>query len=151
METEPLTVQHLREALEHLGPPPGVPLPVQIRTSEHLVRRLQTRFPRSKTRRIRKKWAQRARNYTTVPNRDIYLIEGGIVYCHPVMAEAIRARMKDIGFDVDRPTPNASPLSMFRYPMKPDFAYKAPTSFAWWSFPRGNLGVHSNGFVTLGA
>lgn len=52
------------------------PLPIvagmPVYATELLVRRRQVRFPRSKRRRIRKKWAKRERNWVTEPDPHVY-------------------------------------------------------------------------------
>lgn len=42
----------------------------------------QVRFPRSKKRRIRKKWAKQQRNYASVPSNEILQMMGAL-YVHP--------------------------------------------------------------------
>jgi len=50
------------------------------------------RLPKSKKRRVRKKWEQRqaGRYRVTVPSNEIFYVDGGIV-CHPIMAAHLRA------------------------------------------------------------
>lgn len=52
----------------------------------------QYRFPRSKKRRIRKKWAKRRSNYKTVavPQTDVYRV-GSTIVAHPEIIDRIRA------------------------------------------------------------
>lgn len=47
----------------------------------------QFRFPRSRRRRIRKKWAARPENFR--PRRD-FLVGPGLLLCHPVMERELR-------------------------------------------------------------
>lgn len=56
----------MRAFMAEMGPP--VPR-LRIQTSPYLTERRQVRFPRSKTRRIRKKWAKRPGNFATRPAR----------------------------------------------------------------------------------
>ena len=72
----------------------GLPLGFKIIESPHMADRVQVRFPRSKKRRIRKKWAKRPDNWRDVP-WDHYLIAHGLggqtfVLMHPTMAVAYR-------------------------------------------------------------
>lgn len=61
----------------------------------------QVRFPRSRKKRIRRKWAKNKRNwkYTKVPMDRAYIVDG-VLYCHPSFAKklgqefAIRAQEK---------------------------------------------------------
>lgn len=54
-----------------------------------MVERKQRRFPRSKKRRIRRKWARQEKNWVTVPMTEIYRI-GDNIFCHPAIAQKIR-------------------------------------------------------------
>ena len=53
--------------------------------------RVQFRFPRSKKRRIRAKWAKRTSNWKTVSYSVAYCIQGIGIVCHPSVADEIRA------------------------------------------------------------
>ena len=59
---------------------PGVLSGVQVIRSQYAVTRVQVRFPRSKKRRICKKWQKDQRNYGFMPG--MFKI-GGVVVCHP--------------------------------------------------------------------
>jgi len=50
----------------------------------------QYRFPRSRKRRIRKKWARRSENHRA--SSKAYLLPDGTVVCHPTLA--VRLRME---------------------------------------------------------
>ena len=52
-----------------------------------LTERKQWRFPRSKKRRIRKKWAKDEKNFKYEPKA--YKV-GGTLYCHPSLATKLR-------------------------------------------------------------
>lgn len=62
---------------------------LRIITNPYMADRVQVRVPRSKKRRIRKKWAKRPENYKIVPWDKAYQI-GDVVYMHPSMAEKLR-------------------------------------------------------------
>ena len=55
-----------------------------------LVERRQTRFPRSKKKRIRKKWAGNPHNFTSTPDLNYYVGAGNIIICHPAAAQILR-------------------------------------------------------------
>ena len=65
----------------------------KIVTSPIMVDRFQFRFPRSKKRRIRKKWSKRYENYKTAPKEEVFII-GDSIICHPSMAVKIEDEMK---------------------------------------------------------
>ena len=52
---------------------------------------LQFRFPRSKAKRIRKKWAKDGRNFKRVPTS--YLMNNNILIAHPEIVNAIRKKI----------------------------------------------------------
>lgn len=54
-----------------------------------LTKTYQARLPKTRKRRILKKWAKRKENFRTVPDRNIYKTAHGI-FCHPVVAAEIR-------------------------------------------------------------
>lgn len=62
---------------------------INIRTSPMMADRVQVRFPRSKKRRIRRKWAKDPRNYRTVPSDEVWIVEG-ILVMHPAKLAQIR-------------------------------------------------------------
>ena len=64
----------------------------QIVESKTLVIRYQYRFPKSKRRRIRKKWRKDLKNYKTKPDPKYYFLNNRII-CHPTMAEKLRKQM----------------------------------------------------------
>ena len=63
---------------------------IPVYVSENLVE--QYRFPRTKKRRIRNKWAKRPINFR--PSRKIYQSANGI-YVHPIMMAALRNTLGD--------------------------------------------------------
>lgn len=62
---------------------------LRIIENELLADRVQVRFPRSKKRRIQKKWRNREANYRMIPKRDVYRF-GDALICHPDIAREIR-------------------------------------------------------------
>jgi hypothetical protein len=56
--------------------------------SVHLV--VQHRYPRTKNRRIRKKWAKRKENFKPRPDPLVNMALG-VIYAHPVVARRLRA------------------------------------------------------------
>jgi hypothetical protein len=56
---------------------------IRVVVSEAAMQKTQFRFPRSKRKRIRKKWAKRDCNYKYTPGA--YMIEGNMLVCHPVV------------------------------------------------------------------
>ena len=67
---------------------------MQIFENSLLVVTKQIRFPRSKKRRVQKKWRKRSENHGTIPDRNC-IIAGDRIYCHPVVASALRATVKE--------------------------------------------------------
>ena len=59
-------------------------LPIQQSSviSPYLTERVQIRFPRSKKKRIRKKWARDPKNFRDVPREYAYIIDE-VMYMHP--------------------------------------------------------------------
>jgi hypothetical protein len=47
--------------------------------SPHVVMRTQFRMPKSKRRRIRKKWAARAQNWMVKPDPSVYVIDNALL------------------------------------------------------------------------
>lgn len=54
--------------------------------------REQVRFPRSKKRRIRKKWAKQQRNYGQVPSSEVILLADA-VHMHPATLQKFRRKL----------------------------------------------------------
>jgi len=61
----------------------------KIIESKTLIIRYQYRFPKSKRRRIRKKWKKDQTNWKTKPDPQYYFLNNQII-CHPIMAEKLR-------------------------------------------------------------
>lgn len=62
---------------------------LNIIESTAMVESYQYRFPRSKKKRIRKKWSKRPTNFKSRPRKD-FLDYGNKIICHPVMARRLR-------------------------------------------------------------
>ena len=54
-----------------------------------MCKREQFRFPRSKKKRMRKKWRRDSRNWRYVPDRTVYQVFDTL-YMHPVMIEELK-------------------------------------------------------------
>lgn len=67
----------------------SVPENVRLEPCEFFCSVRQYRFPRSKKRRIRRKWSRRVENLRTVPWPWGYLL-AGVVYAHPQVIERLR-------------------------------------------------------------
>ena len=74
------------QSLSHVG--------IQIIEAPWMVDRRQVRFPRSKKKRIRRKWARDPRNWRMFPKTEIYEIQGGVVFMHPDVAAELRKRLR---------------------------------------------------------
>jgi hypothetical protein len=70
---------------------------IRIFESHYLTERRQVRFPKTKKKRIRAKWAKRASSYAEMP-LDYFFMDrkAGIVYAHPVTAARIREKVAAI-------------------------------------------------------
>lgn len=56
-----------------------------------VVRGPQYRFPRTKKKRILKKWQRVRANYRTLPNSNVFELPGsGVVIVHPSISDAIK-------------------------------------------------------------
>lgn len=60
----------------------------QIVSNSGLTVRKQVRFPRSRRRRMRKKWRKRPENFANYPEMAIY-VSGRMVVCHPAVLDAV--------------------------------------------------------------
>jgi len=67
-----------------------------IRTSYLLVDKVQYRFPRSKRKRMRKKWSKQEKNFHYVPSNSVWTI-GGMIYVHPQVLNRMRSMEGAIG------------------------------------------------------
>jgi hypothetical protein len=68
--------------------------------SPHLTTTTQFRFPKSKCRRIRKKWSKQPKNFRTLPDENFYQYENKII-CHPIMARQLRKTLQKEQPNVD--------------------------------------------------
>lgn len=64
---------------------------IRVYESVHCQKREQFRFPRSKKKRIRNKWAKRERNYKYTPMA--FRGPENSIYCHPSIAARLRASL----------------------------------------------------------
>lgn len=94
-----LTLEHLRESVRKVRKiMDAVPFAsgYKIMEDEFLCDKVQTRFPRSKKKRVRKKWSKRLDNFSFLPSKQIYVLNspfhpsGPAIVCHPVTAAQIR-------------------------------------------------------------
>ena len=63
-------------------------------SSANLTKRVQYRFPKSKRRRIRKKWSKDSKNWRTIPDDKIYLM-GNKAICHPLTLRKLREQTNE--------------------------------------------------------
>lgn len=84
------TLRALQRQLASAAPLAGL----RIVESRQLTERRQVRFPRSKARRIRKKWARRASSYRERPMQHGYMIGSDTLVVHPALAARLRARLE---------------------------------------------------------
>lgn len=91
---KPLTYDAIKEAEERIKSlmakrpfSPGM----KVYTNPFLTK--QFRFPRSKGKRIRQKWAKRPENFR--PSRDCLIDkQRGAIYCHPVIADELERALQ---------------------------------------------------------
>lgn len=63
----------------------------QLIETLHLIDRRQVRFPKSRKRRIRKKWRQRESSWRSVPRMELLVDEARrVIYGHPLALERLR-------------------------------------------------------------
>lgn len=65
---------------------------LRVVESEFAVDRRQVRFPRSRRRRIRQKWAKDESNFTSKP--AMYRFADGTVLVHPILARQLRNQLE---------------------------------------------------------
>lgn len=65
---------------------------VRVHFSENAMGIVQTKFPRSKKKRIRKKWSKNKTNYEYRP--CIYYMDGLGMVCHPLLKNSIIDRLR---------------------------------------------------------
>lgn len=62
-----------------------------------LVRTIQYKFPRCKSKRIAKKWKKNKKNYKLVPDEEsVYITPFGMM-CHPNMAKRLKEELQLLG------------------------------------------------------
>ena len=67
---------------------------LRIVTDSMMSKRIQFRFPRSKKRRMRKKWTKNQKNWKTIPLDTIYRM-GDTLIMHPMMTERLKKEIKN--------------------------------------------------------
>lgn len=65
--------------------------------SEFMVEKVLKRMCRSKRKRIKKKWLKNPKNYFTRPSKDVTVIKGRIIVCHPSIAAFVRDELEKRG------------------------------------------------------
>lgn len=74
---------------------------IRVMSTPWMCDRIQTRFPKSKKKRIRKKWAKNPKNYSNVPWKKGYVVDdplfggGPILHIHPQMLEELTKRIQE--------------------------------------------------------
>ena len=66
----------------------GIPVVLDPRMGKYI----QVKFPRSKKKRIRRKWRKNHKNYAWVSDGQVYQM-GGRLYMHPAMWERLKKEM----------------------------------------------------------
>lgn len=84
--TSNFTLDTLRETMAAVRSSAVVRPPPRIYSTPLAVERKQYRFPRSKKKRIRNKWAKREQNYRYIPR--IYQL-GDAIYAHPSLYQRL--------------------------------------------------------------
>lgn len=85
-------IKELIKSIENLLPKAALNITVNIRTSPSLpasIKWVQVRFPKSKKKRIRKKWAKQAKNYVWKEVPKILAVIGRDVYVSPLMYQLL--------------------------------------------------------------
>jgi hypothetical protein len=65
---------------------------MKVIVSNYLQKSIQFRFPKSKTKRIRKKWRKRKENYKFIPMGP-YIMNGNTIICSPNDAEKLKEQI----------------------------------------------------------
>lgn len=79
----------MHETIAHVSSSSSLLGSLKIVESNFMYNRVQVRFPRSKSKRIRRKWAKRESSYKNIPIRDVYVM-GDKMICSPEVAVTIR-------------------------------------------------------------
>src|ERR1043166_6115606 len=96
-EDSVFTLDKLRQAMERIKGMEPIPLykppsMYRIIENEFLSSRIRFRFPRSKKKRIRRKWAKQEKNYRQEPMKDMYMM-GDTLIAHPLIAKVLRNKI----------------------------------------------------------
>lgn len=73
---------------------------IKVVTNTYLTETKQVRFPRSKSKRIRKKWSKNQKNFNEYPSDKVYFTDyngSQMFICHPAMMDKIREIMSRQG------------------------------------------------------
>ncbi len=90
-ETGVLTTKLNVTLVDQFRAQPDTLMGYRLLSSPALTVRTQVRFPRSKRKRIRKKWAKRSRNWTVRPREDFFIIaESRTILGHPQAISRLR-------------------------------------------------------------
>ncbi len=81
-------MQEMREAVLTDGPRMNSLYGINIYHDRSMCNHIQVRFPRSKKRRMRRKWAKQQKNYRNVPRQEIIQTADGL-YAHPETWEKV--------------------------------------------------------------
>ena len=73
----------------------GMVYGMPIIEDDKLIRDKQIRFPKSKGKRIRKKWRKNKHNFICVPDTETILNTPMGLICHPVLAERLIRELGD--------------------------------------------------------
>lgn len=72
---------------------------IQIREDPSLVEHKQFRFPKSKKKRIQKKWLKKTCNWKTIIDRNVYMLNthaGRIAIAHPTIIKKLKLKTQEI-------------------------------------------------------
>jgi len=71
---------------------------IKVIPNPNMIKLVQSRFPRSKSKRIRKKWKKDLHNWHSKPSDEVYAdMSRGVIYCHPVMFRRIKEEFDALG------------------------------------------------------
>jgi hypothetical protein len=93
-----LTLQKLHDAYDAVMHLPAVSTPTRLGFPTRIIENPilveyvteQTKFPRSKKKRLRKKFRKLWTKSRAVPDKTIFFVGGGIAVCHPETAKMLR-------------------------------------------------------------
>jgi hypothetical protein len=100
-------------------------IPLRVIYTEFAAERRQVRFPRSKKKRIRAKWAARPGNYRTEPR--MFKAPGDVIICHP----ALKAQIDTAIAGSDAAQPAAGDASIYGDRSWLGLAVASPLGMTW--------------------